>query len=50
LYQQFSTKGYGQQGLKYVVEGTRKSGDPNTSLGNTIINGLTHLFWGAVSH
>lgn len=41
---QFQTKGYTAMGLKYEVEGTRKSGDPNTTLGNSIINALSHLF------
>lgn len=28
----------------YCVDGMRKSGDPNTSCGNTLINGLVHLY------
>jgi len=44
LYQQKTTHGYTKNGIKYYVPGTRKSGDPNTSNGNSLINGLTHLF------
>lgn len=38
------TKGYTPFGDMYEREGMRKSGDPNTSVGNTIINGLTHMY------
>jgi len=37
--QQNHTIGYLPRGTSYVVENTRKSGDPNTSCGNSIING-----------
>jgi len=39
-----STHGYTHHGWQYSVQGTRKSGDPYTSLMNSIINGLAHLF------
>jgi len=38
------THGYTSKGFKYKVLGTRKSGDPYTSLFNSILNGLMHLF------
>jgi len=38
------THGNTLHGWKYKCEGTRKSGDPYTSLMNSIINGLSHLF------
>lgn len=38
-----STHGYTLNGWQYKVDGTRKSGDPYTSLMNSIINGLSHL-------
>lgn len=38
------TKGYTPFGDVYEREGMRKSGDPNTSVGNTIINGLAHMY------
>lgn len=38
------THGFTHHGLSYRVDGTRKSGDPFTSLFNSIINGLSHLF------
>lgn len=28
----------------YTLDGMRKSGDPNTSCGNTIINAIVHLY------
>jgi len=31
-------------GLEYFIPGTRKSGDPYTSLGNSLLNILMHLF------
>jgi len=39
-----STHGYTHHGWFYKCEGTRKSGDPYTSLMNSIINGLSHLY------
>lgn len=39
-----STHGATHHGWRYKCEGTRKSGDPFTSLFNSIINGLSHLF------
>jgi hypothetical protein len=38
------TIGYDNFGTQYERMGMRKSGDPNTSVGNTIINGLCHLY------
>lgn len=38
------THGTTTHGWKYKCQGTRKSGDPYTSLMNSIINGLSHLF------
>jgi hypothetical protein len=38
------TVGYTRTGVKYSIEGTRKSGDSFTSVGNTILNGLMHLY------
>jgi hypothetical protein len=38
------THGSTLHGLMYKVDGTRKSGDPYTSLMNSIINGLSHLY------
>lgn len=39
-----STHGYTQNGWKYSVDGTRKSGDPYTSCFNSLLNILLHLF------
>jgi len=38
------THGSTAHGWRYKCEGTRKSGDPYTSLMNSIINGLSHLY------
>lgn len=38
------THGYTAHGWKYECLGTRKSGDPYTSLMNSVINGLSHLY------
>lgn len=38
------THGYTTNGFKYSVNGTRKSGDMWTSLFNSVMNGLIHLF------
>jgi len=38
------TRGFTSGGVKYSRKGGRKSGDPYTSLGNTIMNILIHLF------
>jgi hypothetical protein len=40
--QQVETVGYTKCGYRYKVQGTRKSGDPNTSVGNSLLNGLLH--------
>jgi len=39
-----NTHGYTHHGWKYACDGTRKSGDPYTSLMNSVINGLSHLY------
>lgn len=44
LFKQLETEGYDKYGNKYEVEGNRKSGDPNTSCGNTIVNGIANAF------
>lgn len=44
LYRQLYTIGRTPFGDKYERDGMRKSGDANTSVGNTIINGLTHTY------
>jgi hypothetical protein len=41
---QRSTVGYSRHGVKYSVEATRKSGDPNTSIGNSMINAITMYY------
>lgn len=38
------THGYTRTGIKYGVPGTVKSGDTDTSCGNTLLNLLLHLF------
>lgn len=38
------THGYTSQGIKYSVRGTRKSGDPYTSVFNSVLNGLMHVY------
>jgi hypothetical protein len=40
LQQQLNTIGYTNLGIKYFCKGGRKSGDPNTSCGNSLINGI----------
>jgi len=40
----FPTSGTTPHGVSYMVEGTRKSGDQNTSIGNTMINVLVHAY------
>jgi len=39
-----STHGSTHHGWRYKCDGTRKSGDPYTSLMNSIVNGLSHLY------
>jgi hypothetical protein len=39
-----STHGKTTHGWKYKIDATRKSGDPYTSLFNSILNGITHLY------
>lgn len=42
---QMKTLGYTNWGHKYWVDATRKSGDPNTSCGNSYLNALVHLYF-----
>ncbi len=44
MHANIKTHGYTLHGWKYKCDGTRKSGDPYTSLMNSIINGLSHLY------
>jgi len=44
IKQNIDTRGRTKWGYKYKVPGTRKSGDPYTSLGNSILNGLMHYY------
>jgi hypothetical protein len=44
LNSQLYTIGYDGFGNLYELEGNRKSGDPNTSCGNTIVNGLANAY------
>jgi hypothetical protein len=39
-----NTRGKTKWGFAYKVKGTRKSGDPYTSLGNSLLNGLLHYY------
>lgn len=38
------THGFTQRGAKYSVRGTRKSGDPYTSLFNSLFNAVVHVY------
>jgi len=42
LEAQLDTWGVTTTGIRYGCAGTRKSGDPNTSCGNSLLNGLLH--------
>jgi hypothetical protein len=44
MYANIKTHGFTHHGWQYKCNGTRKSGDPYTSLMNSIINGLSHLY------
>jgi len=44
IKQNINTRGRTKWGYRYKVPGTRKSGDPYTSLGNSLLNGLMHYF------
>jgi hypothetical protein len=39
---QRASRGVTAHNIKYEVNGTRKSGDPNTSMGNSLLNGIAH--------
>jgi len=39
-----STHGWTSRGIRYKVDGTRKSGDPWTSVFNSLLNGCMHLW------
>jgi hypothetical protein len=43
LEAQMHTLGYTRHGIQYSRKGGRKSGDPNTSCGNSIINGIVSM-------
>jgi hypothetical protein len=43
LLAQLHTVGFTRSGIRAHTPGTRKSGDPNTSVGNSILNFLMHL-------
>lgn len=45
LRKQLINKGFTKQGIKYLVRGTRMSGDFDTALGNCIVNHLCLLSW-----
>jgi len=40
---QLETRGVSQHGIRYSIPYTRKSGDPNTTLGNSILNAFAHV-------
>lgn len=42
--QNIKTRGVTVHGILYGCDGTRKSGDPYTSVGNSLLNGLIHLW------
>jgi len=44
MHANIMTHGISAHGWSYKCEGTRKSGDPYTSLMNSIINGVAHIF------
>lgn len=46
---QAETKGFTRFGIFYATSATRKSGDPNTSCGNSLINGSI-LWWALLDH
>jgi hypothetical protein len=41
---QLETTGFDKFGNKYTVPGNRKSGDPNTSSGNSLVNGMANVY------
>jgi hypothetical protein len=45
-----NTRGRTKHGFKYWVKATRKSGDPYTSLGNSLLNGLLHYYIYKIQH
>jgi hypothetical protein len=44
LWWNVNTRGITRFGIRYAVEGGRKSGDPYTSMGNSILNAVIHLY------
>lgn len=44
LRAKYTTRGTTSCGIKYTIVGTRKSGEPNTSCGNTLLNALMHAY------
>jgi hypothetical protein len=41
---QYHARGYTVHGIEFEVDGTRKSGDSNTSVGNSMINMFAHVY------
>lgn len=39
-----NTRGWDKFGNEYTISGNRKSGDPNTSCGNSLVNGMAVAF------
>lgn len=44
LFEQLNTVGFDKYDNKYEVTGNRKSGDPNTSCGNSLVNGIANAY------
>jgi len=44
MQENINTRGQSANGVKYKRKGCRKSGDPYTSLGNSMMNALIHLY------
>jgi len=44
MEENINTRGFTMHGYKYRVKGTRKSGDPYTSLFNSVLNAMMHVF------
>ena len=44
LKKQLVTRGYTRSGIYYACRGNRKSGDPQTSIGNSMDNAMVHAF------
>jgi len=44
IFANIDTRGTTSQGVKYRRRGMRKSGDPYTSVGNSLLNGFFHIY------